>query len=392
MSAIEGPAAAPGELAVVGVSLAFGRHLALDDVTLAVPPGALAAVLGPSGSGKTTLLRVIAGFLRPQRGEVTLTGRTLTSTTALVPPEQRRIGIVPQEGALFPHLCVADNVGFGLARSAASRARVAELLEQVDLAGMDRRMPQDLSGGQQQRVALARALAPRPAFILLDEPFAALDAPLRGRMRTLLRTLLGESGVGALLVTHDQGEALSCADQVTVLRQGRVAATGSPEAVYRAPADPGTAESTGDVVTVPALVTGAGVAHTCLGEVALTGPARPVERERGQVWLRPEQVRLVPVSAAGGRGSWTVERIEFYGHDADVVLLGSTGDQGDAGHLDNQGDQRNAGNQGTLGNDEATVGQPRRLRSRIPAPVTLRPGDCVHATVEGSGLFTAVPR
>jgi iron(III) transport system ATP-binding protein len=200
--------------------------VALAGVDLHVPAGGFVGVLGPSGSGKTTLLRCIAGFETPDAGRITLGTRTLVSPERSLRPFERGVGVVPQEGALFPHLSVAQNIGFGLTGSTRQRRRerVAELLELVGMAGLGDRRPDQLSGGQQQRVALARALAPEPELILLDEPFSALDAQLRAGVRREVRELLRGLGSTVLLVTHDQAEALSMSDHLIVMREGRVTA------------------------------------------------------------------------------------------------------------------------------------------------------------------------
>ena len=296
------------QLEVRGVTKAFDVPV-LRGVDLSVPSGALAAVLGPSGCGKTTLLRILAGFERADAGQVVLGGRDVTG----LPPEKRRISVVPQEGALFPHLTVAQNVGFGLPRAARGGARVTELLDLVGLPGYGQRMPAELSGGQQQRVAVARALAPRPAVVLLDEPFSALDAGLRASVRADVRAALRAAGATAVLVTHDQEEALSTADVVAVLRDGIVVQTGTPEEVYRFPADVGVARFVGEAVVIPATVRG-GVLWTPLGHLPLAQPARD---GLGTAVLRPEQVHLV---APGDGLPARVLSIEFYGHDANVRL------------------------------------------------------------------------
>lgn len=216
--------------------------VALTEASLDVADGGFATVLGPSGSGKTTLLRCIAGFESPDDGVITLAGRTLDSpSTSSVRPHQRGIGIVPQEGALFPHLTVAQNIGFGLNRASRKekRDRVEALLELVGMPGLDGRRPHQLSGGQQQRVALARALAPEPKLILLDEPFSALDAKLRVELRDEVRALLRGVGATAMLVTHDQSEALAMADHLIVLRDGAIVAAGEPHDVYDRPPEVG---------------------------------------------------------------------------------------------------------------------------------------------------------
>ncbi|MCJ0869691.1 ABC transporter ATP-binding protein [Streptomyces sp. AP-93] len=307
------------DLQIAGLAKAYGPGAApvLDGLDLAVPGGALTAVLGPSGCGKTTLLRIIAGFLRADAGTVTLDGRTLTGPGVHLPPERRRIGIVPQEGALFPHLSVARNVAFGLTGldRAARMRRTQEMLELVGLAGYGERMPHELSGGQQQRIALARALAPQPALVLLDEPFNALDAALRTGVRADVRAALHATGATALLVTHDQQEALSTADLVAVVRDGRVAQCATPHEVYSRPADPWVAAFVGDAVLVSATAD-RDAAATALGRIPLTDP--PGRLREGVVLLRPEQLRLTDPDAA--RAGGTVTDVRFYGHDAMVTV------------------------------------------------------------------------
>src|SRR5690606_34432698 len=220
--------------------------------------------------GKTTLLRCIAGFERIDEGSIRLGDSVVAGPGVHQPPHRRRFAVVPQEGALFPHLSVAGNVGYGLDRAARDRGRVDEVLELVGLAGYGRRMPHELSGGQQQRVAVARALAPRPAMILLDEPFSALDAPLRAEPRRDVRPALHEDGATAILATHDQEEALSLADQVAVMRDGRVVQQGTPTSVYAAPADAWVGGFVGGAVLLPGSRSPAGV-RTVLGDLALRG-------------------------------------------------------------------------------------------------------------------------
>jgi iron(III) transport system ATP-binding protein len=286
----------------------------LEGLELTVPAGQLTAVLGPSGCGKTTLLRIVAGFLRADAGMVEVGGRVVSGPGVHLPPERRRIGIVPQEGALFPHLSVARNVAFGLtavARADRSR-RTEEMLELVGLPGYGDRMPYELSGGQQQRIALARALAPEPALVLLDEPFNALDSTLRAGVRADVRAALRATGATGVLVTHDQQEALSTTDLVAVVRDGRIAQCGTPQEIYRRPADPWVADFVGDAVLLPATVEGAS-ADTPLGQVPLAFSANG--GNSGIVVLRPEQLAL---TEGGTRGK--VVDVRFYGHDAMVAV------------------------------------------------------------------------
>ena len=307
-----------------GVTVGYGATAVLDHLDLDVPSGAIAAVLGSSGSGKTTLLRVLAGFLTPAAGSVRFGDRVVASAgpgrpPVFVPPERRRVGIVPQEGALFPHLDVRANVGFGLPRR--SGARIDEMLDLVGLRDFGRARPQDLSGGQQQRVALARALAPAPDVVLLDEPFSSLDAALRGRLRAEVRDLVKTVGATAILVTHDQDEALSTADLLAVMRSGRIVQSGTPIEVYESPADLEVARFVGEAVELPA-VPGRGAARCALGEVPVhpghdLGPETPAV-----LVLRPEQLALGPEQPAlerrigAGPGTGVVREVAYHGHDS----------------------------------------------------------------------------
>ncbi|MET0910895.1 MAG: ABC transporter ATP-binding protein [Ilumatobacteraceae bacterium] len=270
---------------------------ALVDVDLDVASGTLLAILGPSGCGKTTLLRIIAGFDQPDDGTVTLGDRQVSSPTTSVPPHRRQVGIVPQEGGLFPHLDVHANIAFGLRDldRSARRRRVAELLELVDLADLGARRPHELSGGQQQRVALARALAPDPQMIMLDEPFAALDTSLRSTLRDDVKDVLARAGTTAIIVTHDQTEALAMADTVAVMRAGRVVQVDEPTAIYERPVDLATAGLIGECNLVDGVSDGPTV-RTSLGRLVLARPAEPGARLR--VLIRPEQI-VPSVDGAG---------------------------------------------------------------------------------------------
>ena len=330
-------------LDVKGLVAGYGPDPVLRGVDLAVPEGGLLAVLGPSGCGKTTLLRVLAGFHPVRAGQVSLGGRVLSEPGTHVPPEKRGIGIVPQEGALFPHLSVAGNIGFGLPRGRRGE-RVDELLDLVGLTGYGPRMPAQLSGGQQQRVALARALAPRPGVVLMDEPFSALDAGLRDELRADVRAALRAFGATALLVTHDQEEALGIADLVAVLRDGVVAQLGTPQQIYTDPADLGVALFVGEAVTFKTTATD-GTVDTPLGRLPVRGSGQ------GTVLLRPEQLRV------GGDGvEATVDDVLFHGHDATVLLRLPTGD---------------------------------RVRSRVQGTPPVRAGEVTAVRVSGPALFFA---
>jgi iron(III) transport system ATP-binding protein len=301
-------------LTVHGVAKSYGATEVLRDVALTVPTGTFVAVLGPSGSGKTTLLRLIAGFDQPDRGRIGLDGETLDDGQHHVPAHRRRIGYVPQEGLLFPHLTVAENIGFGLSRRIRGGRKVPELLDLVGLTGLGHRRPHELSGGQQQRVAVARALAPEPRLILLDEPFAALDASLRDSLRVEIKQLLASLGTTVILVTHDQEEALSLADLVAILDDGRVAQHAAPRAIYEQPETLAVARFLGDTNLVAARLDG-GTAHTPLGAL----PIEPGSRGDGPglVLIRPEQIRLT-TRQNGVRPPLTarVTAVTYFGHDA----------------------------------------------------------------------------
>jgi iron(III) transport system ATP-binding protein len=301
------------ELLVRGVSKAFGAVRALAEVSLTVPSGSLTAVLGPSGCGKTTLLRCVAGFEAVDSGEIAVAGRSVTA----VPAHRRRIAVVPQEGALFPHLTVADNVAYGLSRAERRSGRADEVLSLVGLAGFQARMPHQLSGGQQQRVAVARALAPRPPLLLLDEPFTALDAALRVELRRDVTRALRADGATAVLVTHDQGEALSIADQVAVMRAGVIVQSGPPSLVYTAPVDSWVATFVGEAVLLTARIDDR-TAHTALGGLPLANGAAASDG-RTVVMIRPEQLELLPATEAVGVPA-TVVRHDYHGHDSLVSL------------------------------------------------------------------------
>ena len=289
----------------------YGSREVLHGIDLCVGDGEFFAVLGPSGCGKTTLLRSIAGFERPTAGTISLAGKTVSSPDNWVEPEKRRVTIVPQEASLFPHLKVRDNVAFGLARRSDRRERVRELLAMVGLAGYDDRYPSELSGGEQQRVALARALAPQPLMVLFDEPFSALDAALRVQLRDEVRQLLRAAGTTAVLVTHDQDEALSLADRVAVMRDGMVVQIATPQELYNNPIDLEVATFVGTTVVLPGEIEGSNVS-CALGSYPLFDPmSGPVV-----VVFRPEQLRL------GGEGvAATVVDRAFHGHDALVRLV-----------------------------------------------------------------------
>jgi iron(III) transport system ATP-binding protein len=295
------------------VSKRYDSLVAVDDVSLSVEQGKLLALLGPSGCGKTTTLRLLAGLEMPDEGEVWLNGRRVAGDGVWVAPEDRHIGMVFQDYALFPHLNITQNITFALnALPQRERGKRAdEMLALVGLAGAGERYPHQLSGGQQQRVALARALAPRPSVILLDEPFSNLDAALRKEMREEMGRILREAGATAVFVTHDQEEALSIADRVAVMQTGRVLQLDTPQRVYLLPASREVAAFVGEANFVPGMAQGETVL-SALGALPLAQPARG----EVDVVVRPEALLLEPDAA--GRGE--VESVYFYGHDQVAVV------------------------------------------------------------------------
>ena len=336
------------ELAIeaTGLSKTFGEVAALAGFDIAVEEGQTLTLLGPSGCGKTTALRVIAGFERPDAGEVYVGGLQVAGPGLHVPPERRRVGMVFQDYALFPHMTVAANVSYGLVKRDRDRKdlkRVAEVLELVGLSGTEKRLPHELSGGQQQRVALARALAPRPAVILLDEPFSNLDASLRQRVRRELKEILAEARATALFVTHDQEEALALSDLVAVMREGRVVQVATPPDLYRAPSDPWVAGFLGDADFVPATA-GHGQVETAIGTFATEHDGKVL------VMFRPERVLVAPHP----EGEGVVVSREYFGHDQLITILLADGS---------------------------------RIRSRLgPAP-DLKPGERVAVKIEEATTF-----
>src|SRR6185369_8892884 len=300
------------DVTVSGLGKTFGAQVVLAGLDLEVPAGSLTAILGPSGSGKTTLRR-LAGFERADAGTIGIGGVLVDGPGAYLPPERRRIGYVPQEGSLFPHLTVAGNVGFGLPAGRRRGGKVDGLLETVGLGGFGRRYPHQLSGGQQQRVALARALAIEPAVVLLDEPFASLDAHLRASVRADVQEIFRRAGTTAVLVTHDQDEALSVADRVAALRDGGIAQCAPPEDLYCRPADPRLASFIGEANLLEGVVSGATV-KTLLGALPLD-PAAAIPGAAGQVTvlIRPEQIDIVPNE--DGLTAY-VTSYRYHGHDA----------------------------------------------------------------------------
>ena len=325
MSAGERASARMSEMGVCvrNAAKSFGGVGVVNDVTFELPRGLLLALLGPSGCGKTTPLRLIAGFERLDSGEVEIGGIPVASAGKHVPPERRRIGMVFQEYAPFPHLTVAENVRYGLHAYAGDRdRRVAVTLEMVGLSGLENRDPHELSGGQQQRVALARALAPDPDVLLLDEPFSNLDAALRVRVRSEVRSILRHANATAIFVTHDQEEALSLVDIVAVIIEGKVRQVASPQELYQRPIDRDVASFVGDANFLPGTANGRSV-ECQLGRLELVREqSGPVD-----VLVRPENVRVAP---AGKDARTRVENVLFFGHDQLISVRLPTGSMIDA--------------------------------------------------------------
>jgi iron(III) transport system ATP-binding protein len=302
-------------LSIKNLSVKFGEQEILHDVNLAVENKELLAILGSSGAGKSTLLRLIAGFETPSAGEIWLDGKQVSSSTNLLAPENRGIGIVPQDSALFPHLTVRGNIEFGLLGydKAQKNARVQELLKLTRMEEFADRKPDQLSGGQSQRVALARALARKPALVLLDEPFSALDAELREVLRAEVKAVLKAEGATAILVTHDQEEALSLADRVAVMRAGTIIQVGTPTEIYNEPVDLGIATFLGDSVLIEGEVFDDKV-HTALGKLTALNHIEP--GQKGVVAVRSENFYLQP----NPNGDSEVIGRVFFGHDAVVEV------------------------------------------------------------------------
>ena len=278
---------------------AFGAKQVLRGVSLEVAPGEILCLLGPSGDGKTTLLRLVAGLEPVQQGRITLDGTTLAAPGRELPPEARHVGFVFQDYALFPHLNVAENVGFGLSRlpKAERATRIAEALARVRLEDRGGAWPHQLSGGMQQRVALARALAPRPALLLLDEAFASLDSRLREQVRDDTLHVLQEAGIATLIVTHDAEEAMFMADRIALMREGRIEQLGTPAALYLSPASRFVATFLGEVNRLPARIH-AGRAETPIGTAAMPGLPE-TEGAMIEVLLRPEGLRVLAADTPG---------------------------------------------------------------------------------------------
>lgn len=291
-----------------GLVRRYGSVIAVDGADIAVARGKIVALLGPSGCGKTTTLRLIAGLDRGA-GTIDIDGVRVSGGRAPVPPEARGVGLVFQDSVLFGHLDVGANVAYGL-RGAEKKAQAARMLGLLGLSEVAGRMPHEISGGEQQRTALARTLAPRPSLVLLDEPFAHLDAPLREHVRDEMLRAIQHTGTSALLVTHDQAEALAIADRVIVMNKGRVHQDATPEDLYRHPADQFTATFVGRAALVAIRVSGPGTAESTLGDLTVDEDTSPGER---LAVLRPESIAILGQEQAGVAGR--IVRSSFRGAD-----------------------------------------------------------------------------
>lgn len=310
-------------LEIRDLGVEFDSKVILSSLNLSVNAGSFAAILGPSGCGKTTLLRTIAGLITPSSGTIRF-GKQLVSVSSLVlPPHKRNIGYVPQEGGLFPHLTVAQNVGFSLGKNLSSKEKqdvVTQMLELVGLSGFEKRLPQQLSGGQQTRVALARALAMKPAMVLMDEPFSALDQALRADISQEVVALLKKTGTTTIMVTHDREDALVSADLIALMRGGTVVQSGDPASVYLKPISAEVAQSTGDIVTIPASQISDGVYVSALHKpVTITGRSIDSNAEQGELLVRPEEIKVSLQPLEKGVSA-RIGKINYYGHDALLEL------------------------------------------------------------------------
>ena len=312
----------PPRLEIQSLTRSFGARPVVDQVSLTIAPGQVTCLLGPSGCGKSTTLRMIAGVETPDAGRILIDGAEVCGPGRMLPPEARGIGLMFQDFALFPHLTVAQNVGFGLRGEAGARnARIGELLEKVSLSGYGAKHPHELSGGEQQRVALARALAPRPKLMLMDEPFSGLDNRLRDGIRDTTLAVLKEEGAAVLLVTHEPDEALRMADEIALMRGGRIVQRGSPYNVYNSPADKAAAAFFSDINVIRGSSHGA-LTQTPFGAFLTPGHA---DGAAVDIVIRPQHLKIdfdragrgpnpTPQDGTPARG--TVVRSRFLGRES----------------------------------------------------------------------------
>ncbi|MEB2290543.1 ABC transporter ATP-binding protein [Priestia megaterium] len=301
-------------LSIKNLSKSFDGVNVLENVAFDLPKGKMLAILGPSGCGKTTLLRSIAGFETPNSGSIETSGKEVFGERKYLSSEKRRIGYVPQEGALFPHLTVAQNIAFGVPRNSKRNDRVLEMLELVGMEGFEKRMPHELSGGQQQRIALARALAPDPALILLDEPFSALDTGLRAKLREDIKYALEKSNATSIMVTHDQEEAFSMAEIIAVMRDGELIQIAEPDDIYTNPKDLNVATFVGETVLLDGYVKGDYV-DCPLGTLSYQGNSP--EKDKVTVMIRPEQFTI---GAVENGIKAQVAKTTYFGHDSLIQM------------------------------------------------------------------------
>ncbi len=310
-------------LEISDLSVTLGNTQVLKGLSFTVKSGEFAAILGPSGCGKTTLLRAIAGLVRPDSGAIRFDQKLVSVSSLVLPAHKRNVGYLPQEAGLFPHFTVAENVGFGLIKnhkkmnSQERNERIEEMLELVGLTGFSARKPHQLSGGQQTRVALARALAIKPSIVLLDEPFSNLDYALRVDVSEEVIALLKRTRTTSVMVTHDREEALVSADIIALMSQGRIVQSGSPQDIYMSPQSAEVAQSTGDIVQIPAERLSDG---TIISPLHPSGDSASNHGEIGALLIRPEEIRVLDAQTHGARPRAVISRIKYYGHDAMLEL------------------------------------------------------------------------
>lgn len=314
-------------LGVEGLTVAYGATAAAEDVSFRLVEGRIGCLLGPSGCGKTTVLRAIAGFEALRAGRIVLGGTEVSAAGRSVPPEQRAIGMVFQDFALFSHLTVARNLEFGIRAwpADARRDRIAELLELVGLAGREPAYPHELSGGEQQRVALARALAPRPRLLLLDEPFSSLDVTLRGEIAREVRRILRHEGMTAVLVTHDQAEAFAMADEIGVMQRGRLVQWASGYELYHRPVDRFVARFVGQGTLIAGKIVDAHAVQTSLGLIQSRVPLAGAPGDTVDVLMRPDDLLCVDASDAAVGG--VIEEQDFRGAEYLYTIRLDTGER-----------------------------------------------------------------
>ncbi len=293
------------------LAVAFRGQEVVSDVTFELPSGEVGCILGPSGCGKSTLLRAIAGFETPSKGAITWKNETLSTARAAVAPEKRRIGMVFQDLALFPHLNLSQNIGFGLYRldTRKKNERIRELIELFGLTGLDRRQPHELSGGEQQRVALARAMAPKPRLLLMDEAFSNLDVELRLALLPEVRKILAHERMSAIAVTHDQNEAFAIADKVGVMHRGQIRQWDDPYSIYHRPKTRFIAEFIGEGELIPAQKSGIDTLRTAIGEFCIANGDRIASDRTVQLLIRPDDI----VYCKDGTFSGEIQKIDFRG-------------------------------------------------------------------------------